>query len=147
MALAANGQASAESPVRTVGAVTMFARTVHGIQPKDLRSLVDDGKRQIKSGVVAIVGVTEEGKAGIVVGVTDDLTAKYSAVDLVKAGAAALGGQGGGGQARHGSGWRPRRRERRGRARRHRGPAFARRHGCGLSRTPRQRWRSLCAAA
>ncbi len=76
----------------------MFARTVHGIQPKDLRGLVDDGKRQIKSGVVAIVGVTDEGKAGIVVGVTDDLTAKYSAVDLVKAGAAALGGQGGGGR-------------------------------------------------
>ncbi len=93
-----NGQASAESPVRTVGAITMFARTVHGIEPKDLRSLVDDGKRQIKSGVVAIVGVTEEGKAGIVVGVTDDLTAKFNAVDLVKAGAAALGGQGGGGR-------------------------------------------------
>jgi alanyl-tRNA synthetase len=93
-----NGQASAENPVRQVGSVTMFARTVRGIQPKDLRSLVDDGKRQIKSGVVAIVGVTEEGKAGIVVGVTDDLTAKYSAVDLVKAGAVALGGQGGGGR-------------------------------------------------
>ncbi len=93
-----NGQAGAESPVRTIGAVTMFARTVHGIEPKDLRSLVDDGKRQIKSGIVAIVGVTDEGKAGIVVGVTDDLTAKYSAVDLVKAGAAALGGQGGGGR-------------------------------------------------
>ena len=93
-----NGQATNESPVRTVGAVSMLARTVHGIEPKDLRSLVDDGKRQIKSGIVAIVGVTEEGKAGIVVGVTDDLTAKYSAVDLVKAGAAALGGQGGGGR-------------------------------------------------
>jgi alanyl-tRNA synthetase len=93
-----NGHATAESPVRTVGDVTMLARTVHGIQPKDLRSLVDDGKRQIKSGIVAIVGVTEEGKAGLVVGVTDDLTAKYSAVDLVKAGAAALGGQGGGGR-------------------------------------------------
>ncbi len=93
-----NGEANAESPVRRVGSVTMFARTVHGVQPKDLRSLVDDGKRQIKSGVVAIVGVTEEGKAGIVVGVTDDLTAKYNAVDLVKAGAAALGGEGGGGR-------------------------------------------------
>ncbi len=93
-----NGRAAADDAFRTVGAVTMFARTVHGIQPKDLRGLVDDGKRQIKSGVVAIVGVTEEGKAGIVVGVTDDLTARYNAVDLVKAGAAALGGQGGGGR-------------------------------------------------
>jgi alanyl-tRNA synthetase len=93
-----NGQATADNALRTIGAVTMFARTVHGIQPKDLRSLVDDGKRQIKSGVVAIVGVTEDGKAGIVVGVTGDLTAKYNAVDLVKAGAAVLGGQGGGGR-------------------------------------------------
>ncbi len=93
-----DGQAQADDAVRKVGAVTMFARTVRGIQPKDLRGLVDDGKRQIKSGVVAIVGVTDEGKAGIVVGVTDDLTAKYSAVDLVKAGAVALGGQGGGGR-------------------------------------------------
>ena len=93
-----DGLAAGEEPVRKVGPVTMFARTVHGIQPKDLRGLVDDGKRQIKSGVVAIVGVTDEGKAGLVVGVTDDLTAKYSAVDLVKAGAVALGGQGGGGR-------------------------------------------------
>ncbi len=93
-----DGAANGSDPVRRVGDVTMFARTVHGIQPKDLRGLVDDGKRQIKSGVVAIVGVTEEGKAGIVVGVTDDLTAQYSAVDLVKAGAVALGGQGGGGR-------------------------------------------------
>ena len=67
-----NGQASADDALRTVGAVTMFARTVHGIKPQDFRGLVDDGKRQIKSGVVAIVGVTDEGKAGIVVGVTDD---------------------------------------------------------------------------
>ncbi|MBT3070252.1 alanine--tRNA ligase [Rhodomicrobium sp. Az07] len=93
-----NGQAGAENPVRRVGDVTMFARTVKGIHPKDLRSLVDDGKRQIGSGIVAIVGVTEDGKAGIVIGVTDDLTKQYSAVDLVKAGAAALGGQGGGGR-------------------------------------------------
>jgi alanyl-tRNA synthetase len=98
LGVSGNGHAAAGDGVRRVGSVTMFARTVHGIQPKDLRGLVDDGKRQIKSGVVAIVGVTEEGKAGIVVGVTDDLTAKYNAVDLVKAGAAALGGQGGGGR-------------------------------------------------
>ncbi|ADP72227.1 alanyl-tRNA synthetase [Rhodomicrobium vannielii ATCC 17100] len=91
-------QAGAENPVRQVGDVTMFARTVQGIQPKDLRSLVDDGKRQIGSGIVAIVGVTDDGKAGIVVGVTGDLTKHYSAVDLVKAGAAAVGGQGGGGR-------------------------------------------------
>jgi alanyl-tRNA synthetase len=47
---------------------------------------------------VAIVGVTDDGKAGIVVGVTDDLTAKFSAVDLVRVGSEALGGKGGGGR-------------------------------------------------
>ncbi|PLX34228.1 MAG: alanine--tRNA ligase, partial [Hyphomicrobiales bacterium] len=59
---------------------------------------VDEGKKQIGSGVVAIVGVTEEGKAGIAVGVTKDLTGRYDAVDLVRLGSAALGGKGGGGR-------------------------------------------------
>ena len=69
-----------------------------GLNPKDLRGLIDDGKRQVGSGIVAIVGVTEDGKAGLAVGVTDDLTGTYNAVDLVKVGAAALGGKGGGGR-------------------------------------------------
>ena len=74
------------------------ARAVSGIDIKDLKSLADEGKKQLGSGVVAIVGVTEDGKAGIVVGVTDDLTARFSAVDLVRKGAEALGGKGGGGR-------------------------------------------------
>jgi len=86
------------SAVRDIGAVKLLARTVHGIAPKDLRGLVDDGKKQIGSGIVAIIGVTDEGKAGIVVGVTEDLTKSYNAVDLVKTGAEALGGSGGGGR-------------------------------------------------
>ena len=65
---------------------------------KDLRSLADEGKKQLGSGVVAIVGTTDDGKAGVVVGVTDDLTARFSAVDLVRKGAEALGGKGGGGR-------------------------------------------------
>ena len=81
--------------IREVGAVKLMARTVRGIPPKDLRGLVDDGKRQIGSGIVAIIGLTDEGKAEIVVGVTDDLTDNYSAVELVRAGAEALGGGGG----------------------------------------------------
>jgi alanyl-tRNA synthetase len=84
--------------VRQIGQVRLMARTVQGIPPKDLRGLVDEGKRKIGSGIVAIVGVSDEGKAGIVVGVTDDLTGDYSAVDLVRAGAEALGGGGGGGR-------------------------------------------------
>jgi alanyl-tRNA synthetase len=86
------------SAVRDVGGVKLLTRTVHGIAPKDLRGLVDDGKKQIGSGVVAIVGVTEEGKAGIIVGVTEDLTKNHSAVDLVNAGAVAMGGKPGGGR-------------------------------------------------
>ena len=96
---AGNGAAAkAESAVRTVGKVKLMARAVQGLNPKDLRGLVDDGKKQVGSGIVAIVGVTEDGKAGLAVGVTEDLIATYNAVDLVKVGAAALGGKGGGGR-------------------------------------------------
>jgi alanyl-tRNA synthetase len=93
-----NGAAQPETAVRTVGKVKLMARAVQGLNPKDLRGLVDDAKKQVGSGIVAIVGVTEDGKAGLAVGVTQDLTGTYSAVDLVKVGAAALGGKGGGGR-------------------------------------------------
>jgi alanyl-tRNA synthetase len=59
--------------------------------------MADALKQKIGSGVIALVA-TEEGKASIVVGVTADLTAKINAVDLVKLGAAAMGGAGGGGR-------------------------------------------------
>jgi alanyl-tRNA synthetase len=65
---------------------------------KELRSLADEGKKRLGSGVVAIVGVSSEGKAGIVVGVTDDLVKRFNAVDLVRKGAEVLGGKGGGGR-------------------------------------------------
>jgi alanyl-tRNA synthetase len=95
----ANGASSEKADaVRMVGEVALLARAINGISPKDLRGLVDDGKKQIGSGVVAIVGVGEDGKAGLAVGVTNDLTARVNAVDLVRAGAAVLGGQGGGGR-------------------------------------------------
>jgi alanyl-tRNA synthetase len=84
--------------VRKVGDVKLIARRVEGIDLKDLRSLADDGKKRVGSGVVAIVGVTGDGKAGIVVGVTDDLVARFNAVDLVRKGAEVLGGKGGGGR-------------------------------------------------
>jgi alanyl-tRNA synthetase len=84
--------------VRMVGDIKLMARSVTGIDIKDLKSLADEGKKQLGSGIVALVGVTDEGKAGIVVGVTNDLTARFNAVDLVKKGAEALGGKGGGGR-------------------------------------------------
>jgi alanyl-tRNA synthetase len=92
------GAANGAEPAETINGVTFVGRIVEGLQPKDLRGLVDQAKKQVGSGVVAIIGVTEDGKAGVAVGVTEDLTGKLSAVDLVRAGSAALGGQGGGGR-------------------------------------------------
>ena len=84
--------------IRDVAGTKLFARSVEGLNPKDLRGLVDNGKEQVGSGVVAIVGVTEDGKAGLAVGVTADLTERFDAVALVRAGSEALGGKGGGGR-------------------------------------------------
>jgi len=99
LAMGGGAKAAGEANgVRTVGDIKLMARAVSGIEMKDLKSLADEGKKQLGSGVVAIVGVTGEGKAGIVVGVTEDLTKRFNAVDLVKKGAEALGGKGGGGR-------------------------------------------------
>jgi alanyl-tRNA synthetase len=98
LAMGGGGARSGDDGVRQVGDVKLLARAVSGIETKDLKSLADDGKKQIGSGVVAIVGVTSDGKAGLVVGVTADLVARFNAVDLVRRGAEALGGKGGGGR-------------------------------------------------
>jgi alanyl-tRNA synthetase len=98
LAMGGGAKADGADGIRQVGDVKLLARAVEGIDLKDLRSLADEGKKQVGSGIVAIVGVTGEGKAGVVVGVTADLTARFSAVDLVKKGAEALGGKGGGGR-------------------------------------------------
>jgi alanyl-tRNA synthetase len=98
LAMGGGAGSGAAGGLRTVGDIKLLARAVSGIDIKDLKSLVDEGKKQVGSGVVAIVATTEDGKAGIVVGVTPDLTGRYSAVDLVRKGAEALGGKGGGGR-------------------------------------------------
>ncbi|MBI1263103.1 MAG: alanine--tRNA ligase [Rhizobiales bacterium] len=100
LAMSANsgGGAAAANPIQDLGGIKLIARKLDGVNPKDLRGLVDEGKKQIGSGVVAFVAVSEDGKAGIAVGVTADLTDRFNAVELVKAGAAALGGSGGGGR-------------------------------------------------
>jgi alanyl-tRNA synthetase len=98
LAMGGGAKQGADESLRTVGDIKLIARAVEGIDIKDLRSLADEGKKQVGSGVVAIVSVTAEGKAGIVVGVTDDLTKRFSAVDLVRRGAEVLGGKGGGGR-------------------------------------------------
>jgi alanyl-tRNA synthetase len=84
--------------IRVIGNVKFLARAVSGIDLKDLRSLADEGKKQVDSGVVAIVGTADDGRAGVVVGVTADLVSRFNAIDLVRKGAEALGGKGGGGR-------------------------------------------------
>ena len=65
---------------------------------KDLRGLVDVEKKKLGSGVVALVLKGEDGKGTVAIGVTDDLTSRYAAGNLIKLATAALGGQGGGGR-------------------------------------------------
>lgn len=96
--LALGGAGSGGSSSETVNGIAFAGKAVTGVQPKDLKPLADDAKKQLGSGVVVFIGVAEDGKASAVVGVTDDLTSKYSAVDLVRVASAALGGQGGGGR-------------------------------------------------
>jgi len=98
--LAMGGGARSEGAdgVRMVGDIKLMARSVSGIDIKDLKSLADEGKKQLGSGVVALVATSEDGKASIVVGVTPDLVARISAVDLVRKASAVLGGKGGGGK-------------------------------------------------
>ena len=91
------GAGSAAPEIKTFGAVKFTSRILPGFPAKDLKPMVDDLKKTLGSGIVTLIA-TDDGKASIVVGVTDDLTKTYSAVDLVKVGAEAMGGKGGGGR-------------------------------------------------
>lgn len=91
------GSAASGPAVEQVGDTAFVAQVVDGLDPKELRGTVDGLKKQVGSGVAMLVAVNE-GRASVAVGVTDDKTGSLSAVDLVKAAVAALGGQGGGGR-------------------------------------------------
>ncbi|BBK43166.1 alanine--tRNA ligase [Allostella vacuolata] len=93
----ASGGGGAAQVVKEVAGIRYTGRRVEGMPGRELKGLADELKRQLGSGVVAIAGV-DDGKVSLVVGVTDDLTGRFSAVDLVRAGAEALGGKGGGGR-------------------------------------------------
>jgi alanyl-tRNA synthetase len=92
------GGSGAGDAVRDVAGVKLYARVVAGVEMKDLKSLADEARTSLGSGLVAIVATAEDGKASLVVSVTPDLVARFNAVDLVRLGAAALGGKGGGGR-------------------------------------------------
>jgi alanyl-tRNA synthetase len=84
--------------VRDVNGVKYLGKVVTGVEPKDLKGLADEGKKSVESGVVCFIGVSADGKASAVVAVTEDMTGRFSAVDLVRIASAALGGKGGGGR-------------------------------------------------
>ncbi|MDE2579239.1 MAG: alanine--tRNA ligase [Hyphomicrobiales bacterium] len=92
------GGASEAAAWKDVAGVRFMGRAVSGVDMKDLKALADEAKKQIGSGVVAIANAGPDGKAGVVVSVTPDLTGRFNAVDFVRAAAEKLGGKGGGGR-------------------------------------------------
>ena len=96
LALGGGSAAQAAGPEK-VGGIDFIGQVIEGLDPKELRGIVDQNKASLGSGVSAVLAVVE-GRASIAVGVTDDLKDQVSAVDLVRAGVEALGGKGGGGR-------------------------------------------------
>ena len=86
-----------DAGAKTIAGVAFAGRVLDGVPARDLRGMADGLKQQVGSGVVAIASA-DQGKASLVVGVTEDLTDRLSAVELVRVGAATLGGAGGGGR-------------------------------------------------
>jgi alanyl-tRNA synthetase len=84
--------------IETIAGVKVMVKTLSGVEAKDLRSLADEGKKKLGSGIIILIASDPEGKAALVVGVTADLTAANNAVQMVQAGVAELGGKGGGGR-------------------------------------------------
>jgi len=96
--LATGGAGGAAPEAKGIKGINFTSRVLENIPASELKPLADDLKSKIGSGVVALVSVAEDGKASLVVAVTQDLTGKLNAVDLVKTGSAVLGGKGGGGR-------------------------------------------------
>ena len=92
----AGGKSSADE-TQTVNGIKFVGKLVSGAHPKELKAFVDDIMQNLGSGIVVLCSDKDD-KASVVVGVSKDLTAKYNAVDLVRAASAVVGGQGGGGR-------------------------------------------------
>ncbi|MBT6036670.1 MAG: alanine--tRNA ligase, partial [Kordiimonadaceae bacterium] len=91
------GEPGSGDDVKEINGIKFIGQVLDGIPAKELRGLADEAKGRIGSGVVAFIAVND-GKAAVLTAVTDDLTADISAVELVRVGAAAVGGKGGGGR-------------------------------------------------
>ncbi|HPG04401.1 MAG TPA: alanine--tRNA ligase-related protein, partial [Rhodoblastus sp.] len=96
--LAMGGGAAEAAPFREIAGVKFLSRAVAGVEMKDLKSLADEAKKTIGSGVVAIGNASADGKGGVVVSVTSDLADRFNAVDFVRIASEKLGGKGGGGR-------------------------------------------------
>ncbi|MFN3606872.1 MAG: DHHA1 domain-containing protein, partial [Cypionkella sp.] len=96
--LAMGGGAKGGADAVEIGGVKLIAQVLSGVSGKDLPALIDQFKAQIGSGAVVLIADTGA-KPAVAAGVTADLTARISAVTLVKAAAEAMGGKGGGGRA------------------------------------------------
>ncbi|EGF90820.1 alanyl-tRNA synthetase [Asticcacaulis biprosthecium C19] len=95
-ALAVGGGGAASGP-EEINGTKLIARVLEGVGGKDLRPLAEDFRKQVGSGIVALVGKLD-GKAAVTVTVTADLTGRYNAAELAKAAVIAMGGQGAGGK-------------------------------------------------
>jgi alanyl-tRNA synthetase len=93
--LATGGNGAAD--IEEIAGIRLAARNLGDVPARELRGIAEAIGKQIGGGVVALVA-TNDGKASVVVGVAPELTSRFSAVDLVRAAAAAVGGKGGGGR-------------------------------------------------
>ena len=82
---------------KKIGNILIREQILKDFPPKELRSVIDQGKKDIKSGIIISISTFED-KVGLAIGISKDLTSKYDAVDLVKSASTILGGKGGGGR-------------------------------------------------
>ncbi|CUA91720.1 alanine--tRNA ligase [Pannonibacter indicus] len=97
LAMGGGASGGADQP-REINGVKFLGRALDGIPAKDLKGMVDESRTALGSGIVVLISVSEDGKGSAVVGVSEDLTSRFSAVDLVRVASEALGGKGGGGR-------------------------------------------------
>jgi alanyl-tRNA synthetase len=98
LAMGGGASAGAADEGETINGTKLMARVLSGIDPKDLRTLLDQSKQKLGSGVIALATASADGKAAIVVGVTEDLVKRFNAVEMLKKAVEAVGGKGGGGR-------------------------------------------------
>jgi len=98
LAMGGGGSDESKGDVTEVQGVKVVSKELTGVKSSDLRSIADNYKKQLGSGVVILTTSSEDGKVSLVVGVTPDLTSSNNAVQMVQAGVPAIGGSGGGGR-------------------------------------------------